>query len=303
MACNPYRKRQTPVYNISCFTGSHWDSEVHPEENITGVRDDWRGAEGFDWLLAQFDAGRALGARRFMLNRPGGSLRSEDEPYSSGNATVTAAQWWTIPQARRDRLRTHLGAYIAAHAIEVGVFIGSRCLTPYTTRTAPTDDDYPHGLTLLEPTTCHGLSALEECVMPWAQLGVTHFYLDILSNDANRDFAVPLNRWGNPRGIVFVGENIPTESLGGGQYRKRDGYCCDAPWIAQESFISFRYDGQAVDPNHQDQYVWLGTGETYADDAARVAKVEQRFGQGYTPITGNAVQFARAVELAAAVGQ
>jgi hypothetical protein len=224
------------------------DNPLHTtgnDANTNGVPD------VFDTLLAMMDSYVADGFRRIIFEFPAGSAKS--------NTLISSAQWWTMPEWKRDAFEEHVGDWIESHPeISVGIYMDFGILDPcslcmnsnaYDEITQKTSGDYCGFQYYLpcseytvparmpDPEDSDDTCIFYQSVQPWIDLGVKEVWLEA-------GMIAPLKLWEfcyspNYSGVKFGGEAVLV-----------DGSDLDAdamelcPQFATNAF----YDAPAADP-------------------------------------------------------
>lgn len=199
----------------------------------------------FDILLAKLDEYAADGWKRIMFEFPAGSV--------SSNVNISSAQWWTMPEWKRDAFEGVIATWIAAHpTISVGIYMDFAVLSPCSL--CMTHNEYDE-LTIISvegcstqhwyPCDAYGSAHAPDpydpddtClfyqnVQPWINIGCKEVWLEA-------GLGAPAEFWEfcyNPdySGTKFGGEAILPDGMG-----NPDAFALAAtPQVATDRFLDF----------------------------------------------------------------
>ncbi len=288
-----------PMWLLNCFGGQR-DLSIRPEENVSGVRGDWRGAEGVDWFIRELRLGYSLGARSFFVVRPMGT---------SGSSHVPASGWLSIPAEKRIALQERVNDLIMdefQEPIRIYYFIGSymtdaRGLDGYSEKNLP--DAFRLGDEGFEAQ--HATRATLGGLM---SAGAAGFGIDASAPLRTRyhyvEFAEQMRR--PPFNMHVIGEALPVVPKGRGVARdamgdfKTDDEALERmAWVGTALYMNYRFHHRIFDPEKTRVFKWYAFREVFEhlSDTEKRQMIQWDFEHGMITICHDKVMFEEALRL------
>lgn len=288
-----------PIWYINLFGGQR-NLTVHPEENYTGVRGEWRGPDAMDYLENELRRGYAMGARSFWVNRPMGT---------DGLSHPAAGAWLTIPEYKRGPMEERINNLILDEfdePVKIYYYIGTYMEDPRSIRgwmPSNADEVYRFGDDGYEAQV-----ATRATLGGLMSAGAAGFAMDgsalTICRDHYMELADQLRR--PPFNLEVIGEALPVVPDGhGGVIRDENGdFEVDEDslermaWVGTERYLDYRFKIRKFDPDTTRVIRMYERKEFYIDlnPAQRREMVRQHMLQGYIVLSWDDVIFQAAMD-------
>ncbi len=294
---------RTPMWLINTFTGER-NSPVHPEGNMRGITNWWRGENAVDEMLNRIQIGYDYGARWFFVNRPMGT---------PGNAHVPGASWLTIEDEKRDELPAKLADALLDHfsePVHIVWFVGSDMSDPreFNGWTEGASNEF-YGVG--ENDTWEELIGSRITLGGWISTGASGIAIDhsapveerahyIRLAESLRQFPFNINVYGEA--YPFAYSNGRVERGMGNSPLLCDDSITKMSWIGTNQYVDRvwpegnAYECFPVDTDETRLFVWINQSPMrIGNEDQRIDYVNRLLDMGLIPITADHVMFTEAL--------
>lgn len=282
-----------PMWFIQCHIGQSNDPLGR------GRAPWWYASDGVDWLVNEIRTAYRFGARRFLINRPMGTLPP--------GVPMPAASWLTMEPERRSEITTKINDLLLDECpdAELYWYIGSDLTDPRVFDGGLRGRD-PGFFGLGDSSTPKRQIATRSTLGGWLSTGAAGVGMDYTGQPAKRGEAIALFNAmrGEPFNFAIIGESIPL--VGGRPDGGVDRDTIDLmPWLATVTDVDARFDDSVVfDREDTRVFIWFaGVGRSYGGPRERIERVYRYMDRGMIAITCDKEMFLAALNRARQTGE
>ncbi len=255
LPCGPFSignftPNRDPVWVINLY-GARYDKETP-----SGIRPEWRDSDfdgevaevndpdpkwaedeipdAFNWLMREMDTGISRGYRRIVLFLPAGTLIEPPGP-PDGERPMSASQWWTMPQWKRDAFESVIAEWIDNHPdANVSVYAGYQVYDPCDLETLSAadvvcDDGLPFGTDEIDACIVYNN------VKPWLDIGIREYWFD--ASALHPEGLLSITHADEYDNVHMGGEAVPVTNPCNPANATIDFYLAErAPWMAARRY-------------------------------------------------------------------